>query len=149
MFLRELQYLVVNLQERVSKIASTVIITRSMPLATRSRLTTVPFSIRKFSCRALCWNSKLKLHTSLSSNCLAEPTEIRGDIHDTLKNCQRLKSSSGLRSVAVGIAKGAQIEPRESAGLRNGMRKIIASMDKARMTPRKNRIVAAFRSEFH
>ena len=44
---------------------------------------------------------------------------------------------------------GGQIESRESVGLLNGMRNMITTMDKVRMTPRKNGRSVALGSEVH
>lgn len=122
-------------------------ITRSMPLAVRSRLTTEPFSSRKFSCKVLCWNSKLKLHTSSSFNCLAEPKVIRGDIHDTVINCHSIRLSSGLRSWHVGGSCVELIWPYSNSGSRNGIQRIIIVAKKVKSTPRYHRMFSASRLE--
>ena len=98
---------------------------RSSPLAATSLLTTEPLSSRNLSWSKRCWNSKLRLQTSSSLSCLAEPRDMRGDIQETVMNCSNVRLSSGLRSWWVGLSKAGLIPEFGSLTSRNGMQKIV------------------------
>ena len=98
---------------------------RSSPLAAISLLTTEPLSSRNLSWSNRCWNSKLRLQTSSSLSCLADPREMRGDIQETVMNCHNVRLSSGLRSWWVGLPKAGLIPEFGSLISRNGMQKIV------------------------
>lgn len=98
---------------------------RSSPLAATSLLTTEPLSSRNLSWSNRCWNSKLRLQTSSSLSCLADPRDMRGDIQETVMNCNNVRLSSGLRSWWVGLTKAGLISEFGSLTSRNGMQKIV------------------------
>ena len=98
--------------------------TRSIQFALSRRVTTEPLSSRKVSWSLRCWNSQARLHTSSSFNCLLDPTEIRGDIQETVMNCHNVKLSSGLRSWASGGWEAWPISSRGSSGCLSGMQKM-------------------------
>ena len=101
---------------------------RSSPLAATSLLTNEPLSSRNLSWSNRCWNSKLRLQTSSSLSCLADPRDMRGDIQETVMNCNNVRLSSGLRSWWVGLSKAGLIPEFGSLTSRNGMQKIVPIM---------------------
>ena len=101
---------------------------RSRPLAATSLLATEPLSSRNLSCRKRCWNSKLRLQTSSSLSCRADPRDMRGDIQETVMNCHNVRLSSGLRSWWVGLSKAGLIPNFGSLWSLNGMQKIMPTI---------------------
>lgn len=98
---------------------------RSSPLAAISLLTSDPLRSRNLSWSNRCWNSKLRLQTSSSLSCLADPRDMSGDIQETVINCNNVRLSSGLRSWWVGLSKAGLIPEFDSLTSRNGMQKMV------------------------
>lgn len=100
-------------------------INMSMPLARSKRLSTDPLSCRNFSCSLRCWKSNPNNQTSSSLILRFRPTEIRGDIQETVRNCHRSRSSSGLRKFSEGASPILPIPSLDKQGSRVGMDKMI------------------------
>jgi hypothetical protein len=73
---------------------------------------------------------------SCSFSCLVVPSEIRGPIHETVMNCQRVKLSSGLRCCGLGSWKTELIWSLGRSGSRIGICKMIEMARSAATTPK-------------
>ena len=121
----------------------------SIPLARSKRLKTDPRSCRNFSCNLLCWNSNPRSQTSSSFIFLFRPTEIRGDIQETVKNCHKVRSSSGLRRFSDDVSPTLPIPSFGKEGSRVGIDSTAAAMtDSCAIKPKREPVPPALKTGY-